>query len=157
LDEKKQREEAMPKVIQPIKLSADEKTELTTLVNQGCHPARMIKRAQILLYSHAGKKPQEIVAWLDVCLSTIYHVRQRYLASGLAAALNEQTRPGQPAKLDLRQQAAVTVLACSAAPPGYARWTVRLLADQVIKAEIVDHIAPETIRQFLKKTNLSLG
>jgi hypothetical protein len=57
----------------------------------------------------------------------------------------------------LRQEAAITVLACSDAPAGHARWTVRLLADRVVKAEIVDSIAPETIRRFLKKTNLSLG
>ena len=147
----------MPKRIQPITLAANEANELKGIINQGNHPARMIKRAQILLHSHAGKVPQEIAAWLDVCLSTIYNTRQRYLAEGLAAALNEKARPGQPAKLDIRQQAAVTVLACSQAPAGHARWTVRLLADRVVKAEIVDHIAPETIRQFLKKTNLSLG
>ena len=106
----------MPKAIQPITLTEDEKNELKTIVNQGYHPARLIKRAQVLLYSHAGKKPQEIVAWLDVCLSTIYHVRQRYLEAGLAVALCEKARSGQPAKLDLRQQAAVTLLACSEAP-----------------------------------------
>jgi putative transposase len=146
----------MPKRVQPLTLSEDEQSELKAIVNQGTHSARQIKRAQILLHSHAGKKPQEVAAWLDVCLSTIYNTRQRYLDEGLAA-LKEQARPGQPAKLDLRQQAEVTVLACSEAPPGHARWTVRLLADRVVKAEIVDSIAPETIRQFLKKTNLSLG
>jgi transposase len=147
----------MPKRIQPISLTANEENELKGIVNQGSHSARKIKRAQILLHSHAGKKPQEIAEWLDVCLSTVYNTRQHYLNSGLSEALTEKARPGQPAKLDLRQQAAVTVLACSEAPAGHARWTVRLLADRVVKAEIVDHIAPETIRQFLKKTNLSLG
>ena len=147
----------MPKPIQPITLSESEQSELQAIVNQGCHSARMFKRAQILLHSHAGKKPQEIAEWLDVCLSTIYNTRRHYLDAGLTAALHEKARPGQPAKLDLRQQAQVTVLACSQAPAGHARWTVRLLADRVVKAEIVDHIAPETIRQFLKKTNLSLG
>jgi len=147
----------MPKRIQPILLTENEETEVKAIVHQGHHPARMIKRAHILLQSHRGKSPQEVAEWLGVCLSTVYNTRQRYLAQGLTAALHEQARPGQPAKLDLRQQAEVTVLACSQAPAGHARWTVRLLADRVVKAEIVDHIAPETIRQFLKKTNLSLG
>ena len=147
----------MAKRIQPITLTTNEENELKAIVNQGSHSARKIQRAQILLHSHAGKQPAEIAAWLHVCLSTIYNTRQRYHAEGLAAALSEKVRPGQPAKLDIRQQAAVTVLACSQAPAGHARWTVRLLADQVVQAEIVDHIAPETIRQFLKKTNLSLG
>lgn len=147
----------MPKRIQPLTLSDSEQSELKAIVNQGSHSARMIKRAQILLHSHAGKKPQEVAEWLDVCLSTIYNTRQHYLDEGLTAALSEKARPGQPAKLDLRQQAQVTVLACSEAPAGHARWTVRLLADRVVRTEIVDSIAPETIRQFLKKTNLSLG
>jgi transposase len=116
-----------------------------------------IKRAQILLHSHAGKKPQEIASWLNTCLSTVYNVRQRYLDEGFDGALHEKPRPGQPVKLDLRQEAAITVLACSDAPDGHARWTIRLLADWVVKAEIVDSIAPETVRRFLKKTNLSLG
>lgn len=146
----------MPQPVQPLTLSEDEQTELQAIANQGTHAARTIKRAQILLHSHAGKKPQEIAAWLDVCLSTVYNTRHGYRDKGLAV-LTEKARSGQPAKLDLRQQAAVTVLACSEAPPGHARWSVRLLADHVVQAAIVDSIAPETIRQFLKKTNLSLG
>jgi hypothetical protein len=63
----KQRRELMPKVSQPITLSAAEKTELNMIVNQGRHPARMIKRAQILLYSHAGKKPKRSSSgWMSV-------------------------------------------------------------------------------------------
>lgn len=147
----------MPKTIQPIALTEHEQEELREIVNQGTHSARMIKRAQILLHSHAGKTPDEISPWVDTCLSTVYNVRQRYVTEGLESALHEKPRPGQPPKLDMRQQAAITVLACSDAPDGHARWTIRLLADRVVKAEIVDSIAPETIRRFLKKTNLSLG
>lgn len=147
----------MPKIIQPIVLAEHEQDELKAIVSQGKHAARQIKRSQILLQSHAGKKPQEIAAWLDVSLSTVYNIRQRYLSEGIPSALAEKARPGQPAKLDLRQQAEITLLACSKAPIGHARWSIRLLADRVVKAEIVDHIAPETLRQFLKKTNLSLG
>ena len=147
----------MPKHIQPIELPEHEQNELKMLVNQGKHAARQIKRAQILLHSDAGKTPPEVAATLGVSLSAVYHIRQRYLTEGLKHALREKARPGQPPKLDLRQQAAITLLACSKAPAGHARWSIRLLADRVVKAEIVDHIAPETLRQFLKKTNLSLG
>ena len=147
----------MPKAIQPITLSDNEQTELRMIVNQGTRSARTIKRAQILLNSHADKTPQEIAAWLGTCLGTVYNVRQRYLSEGLAGALYEKPRPGQPVKLNLRQEAEITVLACSKAPDGHARWTIRLLADRVVQAEIVDSIAPETVRRFLKKTNLSLG
>jgi putative transposase len=147
----------MPKASRVMTLSENERTELRMITSQGTHSARTIKRAHILLHSDAGKQPQEIAAWLDIAVGTVYNVRQRYLSEGLPGALYEKPRPGQPIKLDLRQEAAVTVLACSAAPPGHARWTIRLLTDHVVKAEIVDSIAPETIRRFLKKTNLSLG
>lgn len=147
----------MPKTIQPIVLPENEQEELKAIVSQGKNAARVIRRAQVLLHSHAGKKPREVAAWLGSSLGFVYSVRQRYLAEGLDGALYEKPRPGQPVKLNLRQEAEVTVLACSNAPAGHARWTVRLLADQVVKAEIVDSIAPETIRRFLKKTGLSLG
>ena len=123
----------MPKRIQPIQLTENEQNELKGIVNQGSHAARQIKRAQILLHSHRGKTPAEIAGWLDVCVTTVYTTRQHYLAAGLTAALTEKARPG------------------------HARWTIRLLADRVVKAEIVDHLAPETLRLFLKKTNLSPG
>jgi transposase len=141
----------MPKAIQAIILPEDEQNELKIIVNQGKHAARQIKRAQILLQSHAGKTPQEVANLLDVSRSAVYKIRQRYLSEGLKPALTEKARPGQPAKLDLRQQAAITLLACSKAPAGHARWSIRLLADRVVKAEIVDHLAPETLRLFLKK------
>lgn len=147
----------MTKAIPPIILSESEQAELKLVVSQGTHAARKVRRAQVLLHSHAGKTPQEIATWLVSSLGLVYNVRRRYLAEGLDGALNEKPRSGQPLKLNLRQEAAITVLACSDAPPGHARWTIRLLADQVVKAEIVDGIAPETIRRFLKKTNLSPG
>lgn len=143
----------MPKRIQPIKLSENEETELKEIISQGYQAARVIARAQILLHSQSGKKPQEIAEWLGVSFATVYNVRRRYLEKGIKAALTENARPGQPSKLSLRQQSEITALACSKAPAGYARWTIRLLADEVVHAEIVDSIAPETIRLFLKKTN----
>lgn len=157
LDEGKTQGEEMPKKIQPIKLPETEQSELKEIVSQGYQSARVIARAQILLQSHNGKNPQTIAEWLGVSLGTVYNVRRRYVTTGLKSTLFDSERPGQPAKLNLRQQSQITALACSQAPAGHARWTIRLLADEVVHAEIVDSIAPETIRQFLKKTNLSLG
>lgn len=147
----------MPKAIPTITLTEAEQVELQGIVSQGTHAARTVRRAQILLHSHGGKSVQAIASWLGSSLGLVYNVRRRYLGEGLAGALYEKPRSGQPLKLNLRQEAAITVLACSDAPPGHVRWTIRLLADHVVKAEIVDGIAPETIRRFLKKTNLSLG
>lgn len=147
----------MPKKIQTINLPETEQSELKEIVSQGYQSARVIARAQILLHSHSGKKPQAIAEWLGVSLATVYNVRRRYVTNGIDSALFDGERPGQPAKLTLRQQSQITALACSQAPAGHARWTIRLLADEVVNAEIVDSIAPETIRQFLKKANVSLG
>jgi putative transposase len=147
----------MPKPLPPLNLSPEEQDYLKTFMNRGKRNARPIKRARILLYRHAGKSPKEASALAGVSLSTVYNVCERYQQEGLEAALAEKARASQPPKLDLRRQAELTVLACSEAPAGHARWTVRLLADKAVELEVVDHLAPETIRQFLKKTHLSLG
>lgn len=147
----------MPKKILPVRLSESEQQTLQAIVNQGHQSARQIKRAQILLHSHGGKPTEEIAAWVGTSLSTVYNTRAKYQREGLQGALQEKPRPGQPRKLDSRQEAAITVLACSDAPAGHARWTVRLLTDEIVKTEIVDSIGRETVRQFLKKTCSSPG
>jgi transposase len=141
----------------PLNLSSEEQAYLKRFMKRGKRSARAIKRARILHYRQAGKSPQEVSALAGVSLSTVYNICERYQHEGLEAALAEKARPGQPPKLTLRSQTELTLLACSEAPAGYARWTVRLLADKAVELEIVDRIAPETIRQFLKKTALSLG
>jgi putative transposase len=147
----------MSKPIPSLTLTQKEQNYLERFVNQGKRSARAIKRARILLYRHAGKTPKDTRKLVEVSLGTVCNVSARYHAEGLQAALEEKPRSGQPVKLNLRQQAELTTLCCSEAPCGHARWTIRLLADKAVELEIVDRIAPETIRQFLKKINLSLG
>lgn len=142
---------------QPIHLSDEEKHYLETFVSQGKRSARAIKRAHVLLQRHAGQRPHQSAESAGVSLGTVYNVCRRYRAEGVVAALAEKPRSGQPAKLTLRQQAELTVLACSEPPDGRARWTVRLLRDQAVELKLVDEVGRETIRQFLKKTNSSPG
>jgi len=141
----------MPKQLPPLCLSEIEQSYLHEYVNRGKRSARGIKRAQILLRSHAGQSVREISQQVGVSPATVYNIRHRYQAEGVAAALEERPRSGQPRKLNLTQEAQLTVLACSAVPEGRARWTIRLLADQAVELGIVEQIAPETVRQFLKK------
>jgi transposase len=141
----------MPKQCRLIKLSDDEKQALERFVNQGKHSVRAIKRAEILLGRHAGANAKITSMHVGVSQATVYNVCNNYLANGWPAALRERPRRGQPAKLDGRQQAELTVLACSDPPAGHARWTIRLLADKAVEMALVDSIAPETVRQFLKK------
>lgn len=147
----------MPKLLPPLTLTADDRTYLQSYVRTGQRSARAIKRAQILLQSDAGGSVAAISEQVGVAPGTVYAIRHRYEAEGVVAALEERPRSGQPRKLNLTQEAQLTVLACSDAPAGHARWTIRLLADKAVEVGIVEHIAPETVRQFLKKTNLNLG
>ena len=147
----------MPKLLPPITLTADDRTYLQRYVRTGQRSARAIKRAQILLQSDAGGSVAAISEQVGVAPGTVYAIRHRYEAEGVVAALEERPRSGQPRKLSLAQEAHLTVLACSAAPEGHTRWTIRLLADKAVEVGIVEHIAPETVRQFLKKTNSSPG
>ena len=100
---------------------------------------------------------QQVAEALMVRPSTVCRVRQRFVEGGLKRALDDLPRPGQRRKLDGKQEAHLVAVACSAAPEGHTRWTLRLLADQVVKLELTDSISRETIRQVLKKTNSSRG
>ena len=84
--------------------------------------------------------------------------RKRYCEVGLPAALKEKSRPGNPRKLDGKQEALVVALACSEAPEGRSQWTMQLLADKLVELQIVDApLSDETIRRTLKKTISSRG
>jgi transposase len=147
----------MPKQSQPVKLQTEEKAYLERYVSQGKRSARAIKRAHLLLHRHAGKSPQESAELAGVSLSTVYHVCHRYHAEGVEAALTERARSGQPRKLNLHHEAALTVLACSEPPDGEARWSVRLLHDKAIEVGIVEDVGRDTIRLFLKKMHSNRG
>ena len=147
----------MSKQPTPFQLSGDEVTYLTQYSNTGKRSARAIKRAQILLHSHAGKTPAQICEILSTSVATVYLTRQHYRQAGGQAAIEEKPRPGQPRRLSSEQEAAITVLACSDAPDGRAQWSVRLLTDQVIEIGIVEQVGRETIRRFLKKMRSNRG
>jgi len=92
-------------------------------------------------------------------MPTVYRVRKRFAQEGLDSALTRKARPSPPRerKLDGRAEAYLVALACSPPPAGHTRWTLRLLADKLIELEVVDTVCHETVRQVLKKTNLSRG
>lgn len=147
----------MPQRLPRLVLSESDQRYLHEYINKGKRSARAIKRAHVLLQSAEGRSVPEISTEVGVSAATVYNIRHRYEAEGIEAALAERPRSGQPRKLKLEQEAQLTVLACSDAPVGHARWTIRLLADKAVELGIVEHIAPETVRQFLKKTNLNPG
>ena len=147
----------MREALERIHLTADEREQLHSFVQRGKRSVRALKRVQVLLALDAGQPPRAAREQTSVSLGTVYNVYHRYREAGLSGVLVEKPRPGQPPRLGLAQQAEMTMLACSAPPAGRERWTIRLLADKAVEMGIVEHIAPETVRQFLKKTSSSRG
>jgi transposase len=147
----------MPKKRYIVDLSPAERDELLALTSQGTVRARKMKRAQILLKAADGATDAAIVAALNVSRPCVERIRKRFVAGGLARALNEDPRPGQKCKLDGKQTARLIAEACSAPPSGHARWTLRLLADRVVTLGLAGKISHETVRQVLKKTISSPG
>lgn len=118
---------------------------------------REYNRANILLLLHKGKKESDIADFLDVERTTIWRTKQKYLKEGVENALEEKERSGQPEKYKEQQKAEVIATACSNAPEGRSRWTLKLLTSTLKKQEGMSSINRETIRLILKKTNVNLG
>jgi len=143
----------MPKKKYIVKLTSDERARLIELTSRGQLSARKMKRAQILLKADEDWKDKNIMAALITSRPTVERTRKRFVLGGLDRALNEDPRPGQRVKLDEKARAHLVALACSDAPDGRARWTLRLLADKLVELGIVESISYETVRQVLKKTS----
>ena len=121
----------------------------------GCRPVRAVRRAQALLALARGIGQQAAGQAAGLSRQTVSQVRQRYAEGGWQAALAEAPRSGGPQRFDGAQRAALTALACTPAPTGHGRWTLRLLADKAVALCLVDSISHETVGQVLKKTNCS--
>jgi putative transposase len=138
-----------------LELSAAEQAQLQQLVRKGTAPARQLNRARMLQFSHQGQSPEAIAALLGVSRATVYNVRRRYREHGLTAALAEKPRSGQPRKVTPAVEATITSLACTDAPEGYARWSLRLLRGRLIELGVT--VGEESVRQVLKKAASSPG
>jgi transposase len=136
-----------------INLSKDERQELTRLTTSGRHAARKIVHAKILLKADEDLTDLKIAEHLNVGVRTVERVRQRCALEGLNAALNPKKHPPKMPMIDGEAEARLVQLACSAAPEGRQRWTLRLLADKLVELQVVESISHETVRQRLKKTS----
>ena len=140
-----------------MSLEPSERQYLLDISRRGKSSAWKVKRSLILCQADEGLNDQQVSQALLVGTATVSRVRRRFVEEGLESALNERPRPGQRQKLDGKQEAHLVAVACSSPPQGHTRWTLQLLADQVVKLEFTDSICRETVRQVLKKTNLSRG
>lgn len=135
-----------------ITLSDHDRTTLKQLLSQGTLSAKKFKRATALLELDRGKSLAEVATTLDLVYHTIASLRNAYHKSGLNC-LEDAPRSGRPRLVDSLQRAKITALATSDAPEGYARWSVRLLAEKVVESGICDEISYSCVHTILKKTS----
>ena len=137
-----------------VELSEAERCELTALVSGGKRSARKLKRAQILLAADAGVSDEAIATGVTVGSSTVYRTKRRFVEVSLDAALNEEPRPGTDRKLTGREEALLIATACSNPPAGRARWTLELLANELVRLTEHHSLSRETVRRRLAENDL---
>jgi transposase len=146
-----------------VRLTQEEREELSTLISTGRAAAAKLLHARILLKADVcdgcrAWTDAEIAVALDTSESTVHRVRQAFVQQGWEVALSHQRPTGrQYRKLDGAQEAQLIALACSAPPLGRARWTLKLLADKLVTLEVVDRISAECVRTTLKKMTSNRG
>ena len=138
-----------------ITLKTKERKYLNAMVRKGKEKARKLARCRILLLSDEKNGDSAIMKALQIARNTVREVRQRYVAEDIEAAINERPRPGSPNIFSGKQKAKITALACSNAPEGRNRWSLRLLADKAVELKMVDNISHMDIGRILKKTKLN--
>jgi len=145
-----------------VTLTPTEREQLTELTRSGKSTAAKFIHARALLLCDAAAsgdpwKVADVAAALGVSSRTIEHLKQRFVEEGLDAALTRkpQSKP-RAVNFDGVFDARLTALACSEAPAGRQRWTVRLLAEKLVELKIADHVSTMTVQRSLKKTSCSL-
>ncbi len=146
-----------------VTLTKDEHDELMAIISKGSHSSQQFRTAYILLNSDEGEYGDKIYGKhicqvLKVSARMIDRVKQRFVEEGFEACL-ERKPPSRTKekKADGELEAQLIALSCSEAPEGFARWSLRLLADKMVEMEYIESISHETIRRVLKKTNLNRG
>ena len=137
-----------------VELGEAERHELRAMLKGGSRAARKLKRAQILLAADAGLPDETIATSLAVSGSTVYRTKRRFVEGDLARALDEEPRPGAARKLSGPEEALLVATACSSPPEGRARWTLELLAGEMVRLTEHQHLSRETVRRRLAENAL---
>ena len=146
-----------------ITLTPEERQMLEAMLSRGKSAARKLAHARILLKADASPggpnwSDEAIAEGVEVGRATVERVRRQFVEEGLEAALiRRPSRREYRRKLDGDGEAHLVALACQQPPEGCSRWTLRLLADRMVRLEYVDEVSKDTVARVLKKTNLSLG
>jgi transposase len=137
-----------------VELSQTERVALRALLSGGTHAVRKLKRAQILLAADAGASDEAIATSVGVGGSTVYRTKRRFVLGNLEDALSEEPRPGAERKLTGKQEALLVATACAKPPAGRARWTLELLAGEMVKLTEHAGLSRETVRRRLAENHL---
>ena len=148
-----------------IKLSKEEVEELAAIINKGKHTSQAFRAAYILLNCDKGEYSQdpsitnaEIVKILKIGDRTIDRIKKKFFEEGFEGVLDRRSSSqNYTKKMDGDLEAKLITLCCSKPPEGYAKWSLRLLADKLVELNYVESISHVSVRRALKKTNLSLG
>jgi transposase len=146
-----------------IKLTKSEVSDLMSIINKGSHTSQSFRAAYILLNCDEGRYSEKITndqisKVLKVGMRTIDRVKKKFIEEGFEAVLERRlTQRIYERKMDGDTEAKLVTLCCSEPPKGFAKWSLRLLADKMVELKYVESISHVTVRSILKKTNLSLG
>ena len=146
-----------------VTLTENERQQLEAILNKGKHSSLQFRNACILLNCDesdaARKSPNEMIAQiLRVSAKTVERLKQRFVEEGFEACMDRKPYPEvKDIKTDGEFEAHLVAISCSKAPEGYARWSLRMLADKMVELKYAESVSYETVRQVLKKTKLSLG
>ena len=147
----------MARPTQPVHLPLADQSALRAIVKKGTHKSRTITRANALLRMGAGGSASVVQVQAGISSTQYHRLKRRYLDGGLANALEERPRSGQPPKVTPTLEAHITSLACSELPAGAARWTLSLLNHTLVSLDYGPAVSNETIRNVLKKANSNPG
>jgi len=146
-----------------VTLTKEEHEELMAIINKGSHTSQQYRTAYILLNSDQGEYGDKISGKLishvlKISERMIDRVKQRFVEQGFDACLDRKPMSRtKEKKVDGELEAQLIAISCSEAPEGFAKWSLRLLADKMVEMKYIESISHETIRKVLKKTNLSRG
>lgn len=147
-----------------IRLTPEQRSHLQQITRNGSSKAKRILHARVLLLADAdhpqgGQTDAQISLAVGVHVKTIARIRCKFLSGGLTIAVERKPRLTPPVapKIDGKAEASLVAICCSTPPSGQARWSLRLLTDELIKRKVVTSLCKETVRKTLKKTGCSLG
>lgn len=146
-----------------IKLTKKEVDELMSIVNKGSHTSQSFRSAYILLNCDEGDHSEKVTneqisKVLKIGMRTIDRVKKKFIEEGFESCLERRaTTREYERKADGDVEAKLVTLCCSEPPKGFAKWSLRLLADKMVELNYVESISHVTVRRVLKKMNLNLG